>query len=68
MLSLTISNVRVCNFFSMDDTIERYRNHVKEVQTENSSSVEDAQVQIFLHNRHVFFPMHRVLGLSTLNP
>ncbi|KAL7605761.1 MADS-box protein SOC1 [Lactuca sativa] len=38
---------KLCEFASssMDDTIERYRNHVKEVQTENSSSVEDAQWQ-----------------------
>ncbi|MFS8027193.1 putative transcription factor, K-box [Helianthus anomalus] len=29
----------------MEETIERYRNHVKDVQPENSSSVEDAQWQ-----------------------
>ncbi|KAI3818575.1 hypothetical protein L1987_12387 [Smallanthus sonchifolius] len=28
---------------SMDGTIERYKNHVKEVQTESSTSVEDVQ-------------------------
>nr|XP_043624182.1 MADS-box protein SOC1-like [Erigeron canadensis] len=39
---------KLCEFASssMEDTIERYRNHVKEVQTDNSSSVdEDAQWQ-----------------------
>ncbi|XP_076950280.1 MADS-box protein SOC1-like [Bidens hawaiensis] len=38
---------KLCEFASssMEETIERYRNHVKEVQTENSSSVEDAQWQ-----------------------
>ncbi|CAH1448024.1 MADS-box protein SOC1 [Lactuca sativa] len=28
---------------SMQETIERYRSHVKDVQTENSSSIEDVQ-------------------------
>ncbi|KAI3796580.1 hypothetical protein L1987_39258 [Smallanthus sonchifolius] len=38
---------KLCEFASasMEETIERYRNHVKEVQTDNSSSVEDAQWQ-----------------------
>ncbi|KAI7737577.1 hypothetical protein M8C21_027448 [Ambrosia artemisiifolia] len=29
--------------FSMEEVIERYRNHVKDVQTENSATVEDVQ-------------------------
>lgn len=38
---------KLCEFASssMEETIERYRNYVKEVQPENSSSVEDAQWQ-----------------------
>ncbi|KAF5761455.1 putative transcription factor MADS-MIKC family [Helianthus annuus] len=38
---------KLCEFASasMEETIERYRNHVKDVQPENSSSVEDAQWQ-----------------------
>ncbi|PWA84975.1 AGAMOUS-like 14 [Artemisia annua] len=38
---------KLCEFSSssMEETIERYRNHVKEVQTDNSSSVEDAEWQ-----------------------
>ncbi|KAI3764489.1 hypothetical protein L2E82_14498 [Cichorium intybus] len=42
---------KLCEFASssMEETIERYRNHVKEVQTENSSSVEDAQWQHLKH-------------------
>ncbi|KAL8227890.1 hypothetical protein R6Q57_015474 [Mikania cordata] len=36
---------KLCEFASssMDETIERYKNHVKEAHTDNSSSVEDAQ-------------------------
>lgn len=41
--------VDVLNLFSVEETIERYRNQVKEVQTDNSSSVEEAQVFI-LHS------------------
>nr|GEX14861.1 MADS-box protein SOC1-like [Tanacetum cinerariifolium] len=35
---------KLCEFASssMEETIERYRNHVKDVQTDNSSSIEDA--------------------------
>ncbi|KAL8268548.1 hypothetical protein R6Q59_002346 [Mikania micrantha] len=38
---------KLCEFASssMDETIERYKNHVKEAQTDNSSSIEDAQWQ-----------------------
>ncbi|XP_071707058.1 MADS-box protein SOC1-like [Rutidosis leptorrhynchoides] len=38
---------KLCEFASssMEETIERYRNQVKEVQTDNSSSVENAQWQ-----------------------
>ncbi|XP_076905270.1 MADS-box protein SOC1-like isoform X2 [Bidens hawaiensis] len=36
---------KLCEFASssMEETIERYRNQVKEVQTENSATVEDVQ-------------------------
>ncbi|GJV56511.1 MADS-box protein SOC1-like protein [Tanacetum coccineum] len=39
---------KLCEFASssMEETIERYRSHVKEVQTDNSSSVEDAHQNI----------------------
>ncbi|KAL4586042.1 hypothetical protein LXL04_010673 [Taraxacum kok-saghyz] len=42
---------KLCEFASssMEETIERYRNHSKEVQTDNSSSVEDAQWQHLKH-------------------
>ncbi|KAK1425228.1 hypothetical protein QVD17_20575 [Tagetes erecta] len=38
---------KLCEFASssMEETIERYRNHVKESQSDNSSSIEDAQCQ-----------------------
>uniref|UniRef100_A0A103XCM2 Transcription factor, K-box n=1 Tax=Cynara cardunculus var. scolymus TaxID=59895 RepID=A0A103XCM2_CYNCS len=38
---------KLCEFASssMEETIQRYTNHVKDIQTENSSSIEDAQWQ-----------------------
>ncbi|XP_071735958.1 MADS-box protein SOC1-like isoform X2 [Rutidosis leptorrhynchoides] len=38
---------KLCEFASssMEETIQRYKNHVKDVQTDNSSCVEDSQWQ-----------------------
>ncbi|XP_076905272.1 MADS-box protein SOC1-like isoform X3 [Bidens hawaiensis] len=57
---------KLCEFASssMEETIERYRNQVKEVQTENSATVEDVQLQNLRQEAEIMGNKIKVLELS----